>query len=227
MIRTTAYSAIALVIAMMQPIAVSGAEIEGHQFPEYLEIKERLARGWNTWNTRSVLSHSLLPEGFGLNLAFKQVKWLDEPYLRDVLIGRSANGLQIRPGQHTLDGSYTRLDIQWKQLWARVESAHAGDDLVVLVTPVTKPDLPVKMVVESAIYWNRPGTLAKVSDTQLRAVLPTRTIDVWSTTNHQEDFYVQAETPYLVLVLDGPVGLSSGKPRTVEEIQKLIEAQRG
>ena len=183
--------------------------------------------GWNTWNTRSVLSHSLLPEGFGLNLAFKQVKWLDEPYLRDVLIGRSANGLQIRPGQHTLDGSYTRLDIQWKQLWARVESAHAGDDLVVLVTPVTKPDLPVKMVVESAIYWNRPGTLAKVSDTQLRAVLPTRTIDVWSTTNHQEDFYVQAETPYLVLVLDGPVGLSSGKPRTVEEIQKLIEAQRG
>ncbi len=32
------------------------------------------------------------------------------------------------PGPHTLDGSYTRLDIQWQQLWARVETAHAGDD---------------------------------------------------------------------------------------------------
>ena len=27
-----------------------------------------------------------------------------------------------RPGPRTLNGRYTRLDIQWQQLWARVES---------------------------------------------------------------------------------------------------------
>ena len=39
---------------------------------EYAELKSQLARGWNTWNTRSVLSHVLLPEGFAVNLGFKE-----------------------------------------------------------------------------------------------------------------------------------------------------------
>ena len=34
----------------------------------YEALQKRLAQGWNTWNTRSVLSHVLLPEGFALNL---------------------------------------------------------------------------------------------------------------------------------------------------------------
>ena len=204
----------------------AGATDAGQENPEFLAIKQRLARGWNTWNTRSVLSHTVLPEGFGLNLAFKQVKWLDEPYLRDVLFGRDVDDVQIRPGPHTLDGSYTRLDIQWQQLWARVESAHAGDDLVILVTPVTSQTLPVKMVVESALYWNRPGSLSKVSDNQLQMTLATRTIDVYATASHQEDFYVQTQTPYLVLTLQQPVGLSTGAPRTVDEIRELIDDAR-
>ena len=216
----------ALFVAASLLPAVCAADNGGQEDPEYLAIKQRLARGWNTWNTRSVLSHTLLPEGCGLNLAFKQVRWIDEPYLREALFGRDTDDAHIRPGPHTLDGSYTRLDIQWQQLWARVESAHAGDDLVVLVTPVTAQTLPVKMVVESAIYWNRPGSLAKVSDNQLRMTLPDRTVDVYATASHQEDFYVQTQTPYLVLTLEQPVGLSTGRPRTVDQIRELIEDAR-
>jgi hypothetical protein len=214
------------VAASLLPTTGAAADTEGHQHPEYLAIKQRLALGWNTWNTRSVMSPTLLPEGFGLNLAFKQVKWLDEPYLREVLFGRDDDDAHIRPGPHTLDGSYTRLDIQWQQLWARVETAHAGDDLVVLVTPVTAQTLPVKMVVESALYWNRPGSLAKVADNHLRATMPTRTVDVYATASHQEDFYVKTQTPYLVLTLEEPVGLSTGRPRSIEEIGELIEDAR-
>jgi hypothetical protein len=215
-----------MVVATLPYASATAAEINGHLHPEYLTIKQRLASGWNTWNTRSVLAPTLLPEGFGLNLAFKQVKWLDEPYLRDVVFGRDDDDAHIRPGPHTLDGSYTRLDIQWQQLWARVESAHAGEDLVLLVTPVTAQTLPVKMVVESAMYWNRPGSLVKVSGTQLRATTPTRSIDVFATSAHQEDFYVQTQTPYLVLTLEEPVGLSTGTRRTVDEIRELIEDAR-
>jgi hypothetical protein len=92
----------------------------------------------------SVLSHVLLPEGFALNLAFKQHYWLDEQYLAEALIGRSGDGIeQIRPGPHAHDGSYTRLDIRWEQLDARIETATAGSDLVVLVTPASKPRSPV------------------------------------------------------------------------------------
>ncbi len=223
--RNPCVIAVIFVATSLLPL-VCAADNDGQENPEYLAIKQRLARGWNTWNTRSVLSHTLLPEGFGLNLAFKQVRWIDEPYLREALFGRDTDDAHIRPGPHTLDGSYTRLDIQWQQLWARVESAHAGDDLVILVTPVTAQTLPVKMVVESAIYWNRPGSLAKVSDNQLRMTLPTRTVDVYATASHQEDFYVETQTPYLVLTLEQPVGLSTGRPRTVDQIRELIEDAR-
>jgi hypothetical protein len=129
--RIPSVIAVVFVGATFLPSAVAAADGEGGEHPGYLEIKQRLARGWNTWNNRSVLSYSLLPEGLSVNLAFEQVKWLDEPYLRDVLFGRDGDDAHIRPGPHTLDGSYTRLDIQWQQLCARIESAHAGDDLVV------------------------------------------------------------------------------------------------
>jgi glycogen debranching enzyme len=194
--------------------------------PQYDAIQQRLARGWNTWNSRSVLSWSVLPEGFGLNLAFKQVRWLDEGYLATALIGRGEGHEQIRPGPHTYDGRYTRLDIAWEELDARVETAHVGDDLVVLITPRRKADPPVKLVVETVIYWNRSGQLSRVGDRQLRAETPGRTIEVYATTGHQEDFYVETSTPYLVLSLDSPVGISTGTSRDVEEIRRLIDLQR-
>ena len=59
----------------------AGAQTAGHEYPQYQLIQDNLARGWNTWNTRSVLSHVLLPEGFAVNLAFKQHYWLNEQYL--------------------------------------------------------------------------------------------------------------------------------------------------
>ena len=34
---------------------------------EYDSLQRKLATGWNTWNTRSVLSHVLLPEGLAVN----------------------------------------------------------------------------------------------------------------------------------------------------------------
>lgn len=38
---------------------------------ELSEMNDRLCKSWNTWNTRSVLSHVLLPECFAINLALK------------------------------------------------------------------------------------------------------------------------------------------------------------
>ena len=39
----------------------------------YQALQDSLAQGWNTWNTRSVLSHVLLPEGIALNLGLPVV----------------------------------------------------------------------------------------------------------------------------------------------------------
>lgn len=41
---------------------------------QYQQLKKELASGWNTWNTRSVLSHVLLPQAFAINLEVQDGK---------------------------------------------------------------------------------------------------------------------------------------------------------
>jgi len=52
---------------MSKPTVTKGLS---HQL--YDDLTKRLAQGWNPWNTRSVLSHVLLPEGSALNLSLKE-----------------------------------------------------------------------------------------------------------------------------------------------------------
>ena len=89
-----------------------------------------------------------------------------DAFLRDALIGRlTAGAEQVTPGPHSWDGSYTDLRIAWKGHDWRIQSAHDGADLVLLVTPLpSKPDLraagrPLSSPVD--FLWNRPGTTLK------------------------------------------------------------------
>jgi len=193
---------------------------------EYEAIRERLARGWNSWDTRNVLSQVLLPEGLAVSLSFKQRNWIDERYLGEALIGRRGEGAEdVRPGWHALDGRYSSLELRWQRLHARVETAHAGDDLVMLVTPLEPPAKPVDLVVQVSMCWNRPGHLSREED-RLLAETAGRTVPVFTTATHTDDPYIGAASPYLVLRLDGPVGVSTGTARTMEEITAIIERQR-
>lgn len=40
----------------------------------YEQMKKDYIKGWHTWNIRSVLSHVFMPEGFALNVAFKEYR---------------------------------------------------------------------------------------------------------------------------------------------------------
>ena len=195
--------------------------------PEYSTIQKRLAQGWNTWNTRSVLQQVLLPEGIAINLALKRTAWLDEPYLREALIGRREEGAPIiRPGLRSYDGSYTDLNLEWQGFEARVQTAHAGEDVVVLVTPMSDLELPVKLVVEVGMLWNRPGRVQRSGARRVRVDTEGRAVEVHVTVDHQEDFYVQAMTPYLVIPGDDERGISSGSSRDLAEIREIVAAAR-
>jgi len=201
------------------------SSIPAYQYPQYEEIQQELASGWNTWNTRSILSFVSLPEGFAINLAFKQHYWLEEQYLKETLIGRTGERAEIiRPGPHTYDGSFTRMDIKWETLEARIESAHHQNDLVILVTPKEKPPSPVKLIIESGMLWNTPGLLSK-KENHLSAQFTHHTIRVFCTHPHIDDPYVETLTPYLSVVLDQPIGISTGEPRSIEQIKEIIRQQ--
>ena len=230
------------------------AEYHSHvgDVPEYRAIQAALAQGWNTWDSRDVLRYVLLPEGLVVDLAIKRHAWLEEGYLDDALIGRRGEDVErIRPGVHALDGSYMRLDIEWQGLSATVEAGHAEDDLVVLVTPgdavaageaqVTPretaptgfvrhfgPEMADKprhyeLVVSAGLAWNRLGAVESTQD-GLLARLPTGTQAIHVAGVAERDPYTGTLLPHRVVRLDGPVGVSSGQPRSVDGIRTALNA---
>jgi len=107
----------------------------GARSAEYAKVQERLARGWNTWDVHSVATQVLLPEGLAIHVGMKHNTTLNgDAFLSDALIGRFGNDAEkVTPGAHAWDGSYTSADYEWKGHKWRVESAHDGEDLVMLV----------------------------------------------------------------------------------------------
>jgi hypothetical protein len=125
--------------------------------PQYVQMQQEMARGWNTWNTRSVTSLVLLPQGLSINLGIKHNAIYQESWLPEILIGRQgADAEQVFPGIHTSvphnpGGRYTDLSIRWRGHEMRVQSATEQNDLVLLVTPLkSKADLDSTIVFRSA-----------------------------------------------------------------------------
>ena len=194
----------------------------------YVDLKHRLARGWNTWNTRSVLSHVLLPEGFALNLGLKE--YASRRYLKEAFVGqKDPTAEQIHPGSRTYDGSYTELTLRWQGLEVFVQSASVADDvendLVLLVTPKSQHRKTPLVVAEPGILWNRPGYVIRDGDV-LIGHCPERTIHVYGTVDPVVDPYIPVQTGYLALPLDSPVGVSAGARRTVAEIQAILKRNK-
>jgi hypothetical protein len=209
---------------------------------QYEEVQKRLARGWNTWDVHSVATQVLLPEGLAIHVGLKHNagEWGDA-FLGDALIGSQEPGAPVvTPGPHSWDGSYTRADFEWKGHKWRVESAHDGDDLVMLVTPLeSKSAMPPTVVFSVGFEWNLnsglvSGSKGRIVTTGESGVIE---VDCTSCTDTQPPAgVVPVHTPYLAADLAGPVGISAQKvdvahgavvkPRTLEQIQGVIDRQR-
>lgn len=76
------------------------------------------------------------------------------------------------------------------------------------------------MVAELGLLWNRPGTLSRADDV-LQAQPARRTVQVHGTVPGVAEPYVWAQGPYLALPADQPMGFSTGRARTLIEIQTV------
>lgn len=203
----------------------------------YRAVQQRLSQGWNTWDTNSVATQVLLPEGLAIHLGLKHNATLGgDAFLGDTLIGRLQQGAeQVVPGAHAWDGSYTDLHVSWKGHSWRLQSAHDGGDLVLLATPLPgKPisALPPTLVVSVDFLWNRPGTTLRRAD-----FIETRgasgTVPVYCTCNpasrdtESNDYAdVPVTSPYFSVDFTAPVGIATGRRRTVAEVEAVVERQR-
>ena len=119
--------------------------------------------GWNTWDTRSVLTQVLLPEALGVSLGLKE--YYRGTSLRTAQIGRRTEGAEtVTLGRHAYDGSYTETTVTWAGITIRVQTAHAGEDLVALVTPTANQPKSALLTVAAGFLWNRPGSVSRSGD---------------------------------------------------------------
>ena len=105
--------------------------------------RRSLLKGWNTWNTRSVLSHVLLPESFAINLGIKS--YHSGNCLREALIGRK---------KKTGDGGTSGPnDVENVKPGVEVKSRRVGGStyqVPVEVRPSRKLALAMRWIIQSA-----------------------------------------------------------------------------
>ena len=217
--------------------AAPGGDLAGARSAEYARVQKRLARGWNTWDAHSVATQVLLPEGLAIHVGMKHNSSLNgDAFLGDALIGSfGPDAPVVTPGPHAWDGSYTRADFEWKGHRWRVESAHDGDDLVMLVTPLESKSALLPTVVFSVDHlWNRPGIVGR-GEGVIEARSDEAHSSIYCTCSASKDeerevtpphIDAAVSSPYFAADLTRPIGISTSRRRTVAEIQERIRHER-
>jgi hypothetical protein len=215
----------------------AGAEDSvGAASAEYKQVQGRLAQGWNTWDVNSVTTHVLLPEGLAIHAGLKHNSTEGgDTFLDNALIGRLETGAeQVVPGPHSWDGSYTDLQLSWKGHSWRIQSGHDGPGLVLQATPLPSQPIsamPPTLVISVDFLWNREGTASRHGDSiethGAAGAVPIYCTCSPSSTKSERDYAdIPVRGAYFSFDLTGPVGISTGKRRSLAEIEALIERQR-
>jgi hypothetical protein len=205
--------------------------------PEYSQLQQRLARGWNTWDTNSMTTQVLLPDGLAIHIGFKHnATVFGDEFLERTSVGQGT----VFPGPHAWDGSYTQLKVTWRGHEWHVESAHDEKDLVLLVTPLDpsgKFALPATAIFSVDFLWDRVGTaLKEASLIQTRGssgIIPVYCAceeePASSSRAHDSSFPRRGQAPvsgaYFAAELTQAVGVSTGKRRSVAAIQAILERE--
>ena len=218
------------------PSRIAPGQVLPAESSAYRQIQERLAQGWNTWDVHSVTTQVLLPEGLAIHAGLKHnTTEGSDAFLGDTLIGRLNNGAeQVTPGPHAWDGSYTDLRVVWRGHEWRMQSAHDGKDLVMLATPLSETGhsaLPPTIVFTVDFLWNRPGSISSQGDF-IEGKSSAGSIPVFCTCaptgskTKQRWIDRPGGAPFFSADLIGPVGITTGRRRTLAEIQAAVEKQQ-
>lgn len=191
----------------------------------YDSLQHALATGWNTWNTRSVLSHVLMPDGIGVNLGLKDARITENRMLTETYIShKSESPENIIPGMHAYDGSYTDLTLSWKDITLRIETSTVENDLYILITPVKLPGRKPTLFAEGAVLWNSSSTVEKKDETLVLKSVK-RSITFYSTQAPANET-LPLHSPYLSFILEKPFAIYSGPKKSIEEIASIITSKR-
>ncbi len=186
---------------------------------EFKEMNNRLMKGWNTTNTKSVLCHVLMPESFAVNLQLINRKSGDT--LKSAVVGREDFGTKehVVPGYRSYDGSYTELVVEWQGISVKVQSVAKNNRLYLIITPIKS--LPGDSVlINPEMLWGRKGEVL-VKNGRILANTALGKIELAIVSGHYK-----ASAQNLKISLDKVTVISSEPLQTVVEIERIINASK-
>jgi putative isomerase len=180
----------------------------------YNEMQRKLASGWNTWNTRSVLSHVLLPEYFTVNLEL--IDSGSNDVLKEALIGRRGRDVEnVVPGPHSYDGSYTELTVNWKSIEVNVKTAAEGKNLAIIVTPL-KGKESGNLFIHPKILWGKNGKVA-IMNNGLSFINDSETTKLYLISNK-----TITNDSLIICPLNDKIILSTYFDKSADEIESIV-----
>lgn len=188
---------------------------------DYETLKKNTNVGWNTWNTANALSFTHLPEGFCINLVFRDN--LRTEVLRESLIGRFGEREEkIKPGKRSFDGSYAELLLCYGAAEIRLRAAAVDDEQIILLEPVRQGLQPAAVAVEACLLWGKEGSLEK-KDGRLLGHFGEKTFEIFSSLPVSRPTYTYSLSPSFELTLTGPAVIST-VPCTAEDALRRLDA---
>ncbi len=186
---------------------------------ELKKLNTRLGKGWNTWNTRSVLSHVFLPACFAINLELVNHELGDT--LKESLIGREDYGTKehVIPGPHAYDGAYTELVVDWQNISVRVQSATIKDQLFLLISPI-RYSPGDSLLVNPQMLWGRKGEIT-LKGGKIRVNTPKGKIELAVC----GDQYTLTQQNFKVSLREA-IAISSDASRSTQDVEKMINEAR-
>lgn len=211
-----------LVIAFC--VLVANSSISQPKSDAYQQITDQLANGWNTWSYHSMLSHICLPHGLSLTLnlrpAVQGTPYDPDYFYDDVKVDKA--GI-VRPKAHSMDGSYTRIEINgWKGNVVDIQTATVEDDLFILVNPLKQSATKYFIELESGILWNYPGKLWREDDI-IHAAFDNKRFQIRST-KASTRVARPYTTPYRSFLADELFAIYTGEERSLAEIEKILDS---
>ena len=182
---------------------------------EKSKLNSRLAKGWNTWNTRSVLSFVLLPEYYSIDLMLQDKK--TGAILKEALIGRRGAGEEIvTPGPHSYDGSYTEQTVWWDNIKVKVQSATNGQEFALIITPLNKEENNY-LLIKPNILWDGKGKVQiNPSNFSFKNKISIKTLYIKTADK------IELCDTLMKCSLTGKVFISSNKNKSSGEIEAFI-----
>jgi hypothetical protein len=185
----------------------------------YNKMQRELATGWNTWDTRSVLTHVLLPYGAAVDLNLLD---MDNKRASVFQIGdRREDAPVMHPGSHTYDGAYTDISLEWRGYKLRVQSAADGLKNVILVTPLEGNKRGGRLIISPKRLWRRDVRI-KVEDNQFTFKSPGMEKEIQNVVN---GYFLEAKNDEIFVSSDQPTVICSEGNLSIAEAEKFIQSQ--